>query len=93
MQFIFLDVPDSKNFDITLIITLLRNLTNINPPHGGFESLPSDIETKPGADLARIKHYRNYIAHLSDGKVGTADFNTAWDNISGVGSMKYLYTF
>ncbi|CAC5362248.1 unnamed protein product [Mytilus coruscus] len=77
------NVPDSRKFDITLIITLLRNLTTINPPHGGFDSLPSAIETTPGADLARIKHYRNYIAHLDDGKVGTADFNTAWDNISG----------
>ncbi|CAC5408428.1 unnamed protein product [Mytilus coruscus] len=77
------DVPDSKTFDITLMITLLRNLTPITHPHGGYDCLPSAMETTPGADLARIKYYRNYLAHLDDGKVGTTDFNTAWDIVSG----------
>ncbi|CAG2186879.1 unnamed protein product [Mytilus edulis] len=77
------DVPDSKTFDIQLMITLLRNFTNITHPHGGFDCLPTDIETTPGADLARIKYYRNYLAHLHDVKVGTTYFNIAWDIISG----------
>lgn len=81
---IVLDVPDSKTFDINLIITLLRNLTNINPPLGGFDSLPAANEITPSADLARIKHYRNCLAHNENGKFENTDFNTAWDNISGV---------
>ncbi|CAC5411860.1 unnamed protein product [Mytilus coruscus] len=80
----FSDVPDSKIFDITLMITLLRNLTTITHPHGGFDSLPTAMETTPGANLARIKYYRNYLAHLNDGKVESTTFNTAWDTISGV---------
>ncbi|XP_063426472.1 uncharacterized protein LOC134710178 [Mytilus trossulus] len=79
----FPDVPDSKTFDIQLMITLLRNFTNITHPHGGFDCLPTDIETTPGADLARIKYYRNYLAHLVEVKIGTTDFNTAWEIISG----------
>ncbi|CAG2190494.1 unnamed protein product [Mytilus edulis] len=63
------DVPLSKNFDVTLMTTLLRHLTPMNPPTCGFDRLPSAIETTPAADLARIKHYRNNIAHLNDGKL------------------------
>ncbi|CAG2186877.1 unnamed protein product [Mytilus edulis] len=76
------DAPNSQTFDITLIITLLRNLTTITHPHGGFDTLPTASETTPGADLARIKYYRNYLAHLDDGKVESTVFNTAWDILS-----------
>ncbi|CAG2237150.1 unnamed protein product [Mytilus edulis] len=78
----FPDRPDSKTFDITLMITLLRNLTKISPPVCGFDQLPTTTETKPGADLSRIKYYRNYMAHLGDGKLDTGFFNTAWDDIT-----------
>ncbi|CAG2197839.1 unnamed protein product [Mytilus edulis] len=78
----FPDVPDSKTFDVTLMILLLRNLTPITPPLCGFDHLPSAIETTPAADLARIKHYRNHLAHLDDGKLDTGFFNTAWNDIT-----------
>lgn len=52
------DVPYSDTFDITLMITLLRNLTNLFPPHGGYGCLPKAIEKTPDSDLARIKYYR-----------------------------------
>ncbi|XP_052059417.1 uncharacterized protein LOC127700019 [Mytilus californianus] len=76
------DVPDSKTFDVTLIITLLRNLTQLTPPHGGYDQLPSDNETTPSSDLARIKYYRNFLAHLKEGKVDRTTFTTAWNNIT-----------
>lgn len=82
---IFSGVPDSKTFDVTLLITLLRNLTKIAHPHVGFDLLPTDIETSPGSDLSRIKYYRNYLFHLDDGQIESAYFKTAWDNLSGVG--------
>ncbi|CAG2237152.1 unnamed protein product [Mytilus edulis] len=78
----FPDVPDSKTFDVTLMILLLRNLTPITPPLCGFDCLPSAIEVTPAADLARIKHYRNHLAHLDDGKLDTGFFNTAWNDIT-----------
>ncbi|CAG2217418.1 unnamed protein product [Mytilus edulis] len=78
----FPDVPDSKTFDITLMITLLRNLATISPPACEFDDLPSATETMLGADLTRIKYYRNYMAHLGYGKIDTSFFNTAWNNIT-----------
>lgn len=66
------------------MITLLRHLTPLFPPHSGYDELPKTTETTPGADLTRIKYYRNYLAHLDDGKIYTAFFNTAWTNITGV---------
>ncbi|CAG2215042.1 unnamed protein product [Mytilus edulis] len=77
-------VPDSKTFDVTLMITLLRNLTTISPLVCGFDDLPSAVDTKPGADLARIKYYRNYMAHLSYGKIDTNFFNTAWNDMTSI---------
>ncbi|XP_052103345.1 uncharacterized protein LOC127736784 [Mytilus californianus] len=77
------DVPDSKTFDVTLMITLLRNLTSLNPPHSGYDKLPTANEATPTSDLARIKYYRNILAHLDDGKIDNTEFNTAWDDITG----------
>ncbi|CAC5385131.1 unnamed protein product [Mytilus coruscus] len=78
----FPDVRASKTFDVTLIITLLRNLTCLTPPHGGYDLLPSANETTPTSDLARIKYYRNYLAHLDEGKVDNITFTTAWDTVT-----------
>ncbi|XP_071151438.1 serine/threonine-protein phosphatase 6 regulatory ankyrin repeat subunit B-like [Mytilus edulis] len=77
------NVPDSKTFDVTLMITLLRNLASLNPPHGGYDKLPTAHEATPTSDLARIKYYRNFLAHLDDGKIDGSEFNTAWDDITG----------
>ncbi|XP_052079027.1 uncharacterized protein LOC127717426 [Mytilus californianus] len=75
-------VPDSKTFDVTLMICLIRNLTSINPAINGFDSLPLPGETTPGSDLARIKCYRNKLAHHDSNTIHTAYFNTAWREIS-----------
>ncbi|CAG2205865.1 unnamed protein product [Mytilus edulis] len=75
-------VPDSKTFDVTLMICLIRNLTSINPAINGFDSLPLPGETTPGSDLARIKCYRNKLAHHDSNTIDTTYFNTAWREIS-----------
>ncbi|CAG2253288.1 unnamed protein product [Mytilus edulis] len=75
-------VPDSKTFDVTLMICLIRNLTSINPPINGFDSLPLPGEITPGSDLARIKCYRNKLAHHDSNTIDTTYFNTAWREIS-----------
>ncbi|XP_052085845.1 uncharacterized protein LOC127723320 [Mytilus californianus] len=75
-------VPDSKTFDVTLMICLIRNLSSMNPPVKGFDSLPLPWEITPGADLARIKCYRNKLAHHDSNTIDTAYFNTAWKDIS-----------
>ncbi|XP_071151089.1 uncharacterized protein [Mytilus edulis] len=76
------DVPDSKTFDVTLMITLLRNLSSMTPPHFGYDQLPAATETTPSSDLARIKYYRNYLSHLDEAKMDNTEFTKAWDAIT-----------
>ncbi|OPL33008.1 hypothetical protein AM593_01677, partial [Mytilus galloprovincialis] len=83
-------VPDSKNFDITLMITLLRDLTSVTPPAGGFDRLPKSTETTLGADLARIKFYRNRLAHLDDAKIDQVSFITNWNDVTSVCNVVLL---
>ncbi|CAG2231504.1 unnamed protein product [Mytilus edulis] len=84
------DVPDSKTFDVTLMITLIRHLTDrkdLTPPLGGYDSLPLANETTPTSDLARIKFYRNFLAHLVEEKIEDTEFITAWDIVTCVSSF------
>lgn len=86
----FPDVPDSKTFDVTLMTTLLRNLTTMTPPLCGFDRLPSAMETTAASDLARIKYYRNYLAHLTACKIDVTFFNTAYDDITRVCTFQFF---
>ncbi|XP_063416330.1 uncharacterized protein LOC134697976 [Mytilus trossulus] len=81
-------VPDSKTFDVTLMISLIRNLTSVVPPINGFDSLPLPGETTPGSDLARIKYYRNKLAHHDSNTIDTGYFNAAWSDISDNNFLK-----
>lgn len=72
----------SENFDITLMVCLLRNLTNILPPVNGFDVLPQSQETNEGGDIARIKWYRNLLFHKS--KLTTHDYNDIWSDLTAV---------
>ncbi|XP_063427581.1 uncharacterized protein LOC134711078 [Mytilus trossulus] len=74
-------LTNSSNFDVTLMILLIRNLTPVTPPLTGFDKLPTQAETSPESDLARIKWYRNILAHLNSDKIDTVFFNTAWGDI------------
>ncbi|CAG2213392.1 unnamed protein product [Mytilus edulis] len=77
-------VPNSTNFDVTLIATLIRNLTTLPTPSCGYDKLPLSTDTSATADLARIKYYRNKLAHINDGKLKSAVFASEWEDICGV---------
>ena len=51
----------SKDYDITLLFSLLRNIYGLNPPWN--EPSPDDISE--AADLIRIKNYRNELSHIA----------------------------
>ncbi|CAG2185172.1 unnamed protein product [Mytilus edulis] len=75
----------SKTFDVTLMITLVKHLTDpkdLTPPRGGYGKLPLANETTPTSDLARIKFYRNFLAHLVEEKIEDTEFITAWDIVT-----------
>ncbi|XP_071181337.1 uncharacterized protein [Mytilus edulis] len=75
-------VPDSQTFDVTLMICLIRNLTATSQPNNGFDSLPLPVEITVCADLARIKWYRNKLAHHESNTIDNVYFRTAWSVMS-----------
>ncbi|CAC5423896.1 unnamed protein product [Mytilus coruscus] len=68
----------SSEFDITLMVCLLRNLTTLSIQ----DTMPIKTDTSPGADVSRIKHFRNQIAHSEDGKISQNNFNESWDDLT-----------
>ncbi len=72
----------SKNFDITLLMVLLRNICGLVPPATGWDSLPSVTDTALEADIVRIKFYRNTVyGHASEASVDDATFSQCWKDI------------
>ncbi|KXJ23437.1 E3 ubiquitin-protein ligase DZIP3, partial [Exaiptasia diaphana] len=74
----------TKDFDLTLIFVLLRNICNLTEPANGWNNLPANIsDISLEDDLARIKYHRNNTyAHTMDGQLSEDEFNECWDEIS-----------
>lgn len=71
----------SEKFDLSLLVCLLRNIGSILPPMAGWDKLPGPNEKTDGAHLARIKFYRNQLAHATDHKIQTSDFQNQWKEV------------
>ena len=72
----------STNFDITLLMVLLRNICGLVPPSTGWDSLPAATDLTPEADIVRIKCYRNTVySHASEASVDDAAFSQYWKDI------------
>ena len=72
----------SRNFDITILMVLLRNICGLAPPVTGWDTLPLATDTTLEADFARIKCYRNTVyGHASEASVDDATFNQYWQDI------------
>ena len=72
----------SKNFDITLLMVLLRNICGLVRPATGWDTLPLDADTTLEADIVRIKCYRNTVyGHASQASVDDVTFNQYWQDI------------
>ncbi|XP_063397033.1 uncharacterized protein LOC134681363 [Mytilus trossulus] len=75
-------IVKSEDFDTTLIVSLLRNMTpQESPPVTGWDNLPHPGDTCTGADLARVKWYRNKLAHHDVGQLSTTDFSQDWSDL------------
>ena len=84
----------SKNFDITLLTTLLRNICGLVPPVTGWDMLPTSTDISQEADIARIKLLRNTVyAHAESASVDPATFNKLWreirDTVERLGGLKF----
>jgi len=73
--------PSSKDFDITLMICLLRNLIPIDIMDN---RLPSATDTSLRADLSRFKYYRNIIVHCDSALIDDTDFESYWNDVTPV---------
>ena len=74
--------PDSSNFDITLLVLLLRNICGLTTPAKGWNDLPLATDTNVQDDIARIKFYRNNIfAHAPKASLTDLDFSNYWTKI------------
>ena len=73
----------SKDFDVTLLVLLLRNICGLTPPTTGWDNLPPAGDTSAEANIARVKYYRNHVyGHASQASVDDATFNSYWQDIS-----------
>ncbi|CAH3137694.1 unnamed protein product [Pocillopora meandrina] len=74
----------SKNFDITLLMVLLRNICGLVRPATGWDTLPPATDATLEADIVRIKCYRNTVyGHASEASVDDPSFNQYWQDIQG----------
>jgi hypothetical protein len=85
---LFSGEPSSKDFDITLMICLLRNLIPIDI----MDRLPSATDKSLRADLSRIKFYRNIIVHCDSALVDDTDFESYWKDVTPV-IPNYFFIF
>ena len=75
--------PDSKNFDITLLTILLRNICGLSSPTAGWNVMPPVGDTSISADILRIKLFRNQVyGHIASPQLDDAKFETLWQEIS-----------
>ena len=75
----------STNFDVTLLMVLLRNICGLSPPvtTHSWDELPPDSDNSTEANIVRIKFYRNDVyGHATKASVDDAKFNTLWQEIS-----------
>ncbi|XP_028402094.1 uncharacterized protein LOC114525085 [Dendronephthya gigantea] len=73
--------PDSKNFDVTLLTVLFRNICGF--PSTGWSVMPPDTDRSTQANITRIKCYRNeVIAHVTTTQVDNSTFESLWKKIA-----------
>eukprot|EP00111_Clytia_hemisphaerica_P013582 TCONS_00039922-protein len=74
---------DSKDWDITLIVAVIRNETNLKPS-GGWKKVKSTDQSK-AAFVDRARQLRNEIKHGSAADLDTVvQFNICWNKIETI---------
>ena len=74
---------ESTDFDMSLLYKLFRSICNLTTPVTGWDKLPNSTDHSPGADIVRIRCYRNTIySHDRRMEVTDADFEKLWMKIS-----------
>ncbi|XP_020628012.1 E3 ubiquitin-protein ligase DZIP3-like [Orbicella faveolata] len=74
------------NFDITLLIVLLRHICGLEPPTTtqSWDRAPPTTDMSREADIVRLKCFRNDIyGHAEKASISDLEFSTLWQNIHG----------
>ena len=69
--------PDSKKFDITLLILLLRVICHLTEPVMGWNTMPSETDGSREANIVRIKCFRNDLCHSNSTDIRDANSKTS----------------
>ena len=76
-------LPNSNDFDITLLTILLRNICRLPSPASGWNAKPPATDTSISADILRIKIFRNAVyGHTASAQYDDATFEKLWQEIS-----------
>ena len=84
----------SEDFDITLLMVLLRNICGLTAPATtaaataapgsthSWDSLPPASDTTIEANIVRVKYYRNWVyGHAKQASVDDPTFNSLWEDV------------
>ena len=74
--------PDSKEFDITLLHLLIREVCYLPVPLTGWHKMPADDDQSLGANIARIKCFRNELCHSVSTSIPNEEFEEKWNTIA-----------
>ena len=75
-------LPDSKEFDITLLHLLIRELCCLKAPRTGWHKMPADDDQSLEANIARIKCFRNELCHSVSTGIPNEEFEDKWNTIT-----------
>lgn len=86
----------SRDFDISLLTLLLRNICNLAPPPTGWDLLPRAVDTSTEADIVRLKVFRNLVyAHAASASIDDPTFHQLWQDIKDtlvrLGGIQFLH--
>lgn len=77
--------PDYKQFDVTLLYKLIRNLCPSLRPTQGWGNEPQPTNTQLGDDIERLRLFRNnYYAHAVSNTIPDTEFETLWKDLKSV---------
>ena len=68
--------PSSSRFDVTLLFSLLKNISGLQPPETGWNEMPSRDDHSIEADIVRIAFFRNQFSHRGHWFIDTPTFST-----------------
>ena len=76
-------LPDSKEFDITLLHLLIREICyDLPEPLTGWHKMPASHDQSLEANITRIKCFRNEQCHVASTSIPNEAFEDKWNTIA-----------